>query len=362
MADQGQQVAVYGSLRDVLRALEQEDDDDLITHWSPDFGRSDRAGAGPKAVLAEVEHRPIIDGGSLHATDGVAPLRWLRRIDLGSASASLGMAVPVLGLIFAGALLFGPLPESDWASAALSVPTALTPESPAGLQRLEDGVAAFALLGSRALAGGDQPSVHAGLQLAAKPEVAPRPGETVDLPFTIANATALPQGAGLIVRGLPENVALSAAEPQPDGGWVVPIDRAADVKLTAYALPARPSQELVAELQSGTGAVLARATTKLNAAAEPGEHSQAVAQAEPSPAPAPAVMAVSTEPPAQRAKRRSSSAVSSWVATVSQPAESQLTAASQSEPAAPATGGQSPEREKPEWMQPWNRSALGGAR
>lgn len=320
------QVAICGSLRDVLRALER-DEHGLLPPASESSQRSYLWPASRSVPSAsEVERLPAPD-----ETDDVPASRWRDRSAFWPGTV-LAMAVPVVGMLFAGLLLLAPTPDADWARAALNdlwldEAVASAPLLPAALagDLQPTGLQAFAALGQRALGASalDQaqaPARRGPYGLSAKPAIEMRAGETVDLAFGIKDADRLPHGARLIIRGVPENAALSSAEPQADGSWAAPVGRAGEVRLTAYALPAEQSRELVAELRTEAGELLASTTTRLTALPEP---------------PLAAGWATATTP--------SEAPQVATVRDTGHPIES-------------APGAQRP---TPEWMQPWNRSALG---
>lgn len=335
MTDQGDQLAHYGSLRDVLRAIDQDDDDFADISGSAPFSVAGSAslGAAPvmsTALVSRIERLPAIDGLGSGEPDELPPMRWRDRSWV--PGTALAMAVPVMGTLFAGSLLIAPVPNADWARAALNEiwieEPVLTLANSAENDLADTGIQAFAVLGQRALSASDGhlAPATAGYGLSAKPVIEARPGETIDLPFSISGAE-LPAGTKLIIRGVPENAALSSAEPQADGNWSVPIDRVSEVKLTAYALPIQQGHDLVAELRTEAGELLAHATTKLISVGE-----------------------ASTAPVA---------AISDWATVMSAPAVPHAIAVQKaSQPVGPPSGEQS--RETPDWMQPSKRSALGG--
>ena len=338
MTDQGDQLAHYGSLRDVLRAIDQDEDDFAGIEGSAFFSGAGGAsfGAAPvtsTALVSRIERLPAIDGLGSGEADEMPPMRWRDRSWV--PGTALAMAVPVMGTLFAGSLLIAPVPNADWARAALNeiwieqpAPELFTLANSAEGNLPDTGIQAFAVLGQRALTASDGhlAQATAGYGLSAKPVIEARPGETIDLPFSISGAER-PAGTKLILRGVPENAALSSAEPQADGNWAVSIDRVSEVKLTAYALPIQQGHDLVAELRTEAGELLAHATTKLISVGD-----------------------ASTAPVA---------AIADWATIMSAPAAPQAIAVQKaSHPVEPSASEQS--RETPEWVQPSKRSALGG--
>jgi len=352
MTDQGDQLAVYGSLRDILRAIDQDDDgfpDDsrlVPATGAGSAGLSAVSTRGSTALVSRIERLPATGGRKFD--DDIGGPKWRDRIGSWVPGTAFAMAIPVMGTLFAGSLLIAPVPNAEWAGAALNevwleevAPAPFTLAASAEVNHRDTGIQAFAMLGQRALSAiaGEQPKALAAYGLTAEPVVEVRPGETVKLPFRISS-TDLPAGTELIIRGVPENAALSSAEPKADGHWAVPIDKVSEVKLTAYALPTLQSHELVAELRAQSGELLARATTKLVSTAAPST--------------APAVAAVQQQ-------QRPSIKTPDWATITAQPEVPQaLGIQDPSQSAEPA--GSEQKTEMPEWMQPWNRSALGGAR
>lgn len=328
MTDQVHRLAVVGSLRDVLRALECEKDD-----WEAgsDLGSPQSLSAAPStALVTRLEHLPSSD-------DEVFAAGWRDRLEHWSPAAVMAMAVPVMGLLFFASLFATPTgAEWDWdgRSEVKLEKTNGGAANVTGEQKPQgSGIRAFAMLGQRALTAraADLFRPISSSSLSAEPVFTVRPGETVSLPFSVTDSGTVPEGAKVFVRGVPEYAALSAAEPQADGTWAVPVDRLGDVKLTAYALPAEQSNELTGELRSPGGEVLGRASTTLTAAQAP------------SVAPI-----VGSEPSAQPAEPAGSEGVT---VTVPLPGTQILTF---------QDPGQSPAGGAPGWMQPWNGSALSG--
>ncbi|MCL4768261.1 MAG: hypothetical protein KJZ80_18735 [Hyphomicrobiaceae bacterium] len=393
MTDQGTQVAVQGSLRDVLRALESEEDD-LMPLGGILSGGLQMARSTQTAPLHRVESRsPAV---VLGAEEPEPALRWRNLIDLRATrttALAFGMAAPVTIMLFAGTLMVAPSPKSEWARSALnevwfedaSSPGSRAPAPTAGASSPERGVQAFAMLGRRVLAAGIVSPLHsppAVYSLSARDTVEVWPGETVALPFEVAGADSLPAGARLIVRGLPEFAALSSAEPQADGSWALPVERAPGAKLTAYALPTLDGHELIAELRSGGGELLARASTRLRPQPETRlEPAVATTPAAGSSAPGGPVHA---EPPARAGPPRvlrgttdslhvgspalampipharpSTDAAGPKAVPVA-PALTRTLAAKRPPPLVkPAAREQVPVEKAPEVLEPWSRSALG---
>jgi len=353
MTDQGGQLAVYGSLRDVLRALDRDDDDLAPVAVTGRASTYSEAPGSSTALVSRLERLPATRRIAASEPEEMPTVRWRDRMEYWRPGPALAMVIPAMGMLFAGSLLIAPAPNAEWAWAALNeviLEGAGASGSAEGKQPVS-GIQAFAVLGQRALTAGPghRSEILAAYGLSAQPVVEARPGETVDLPFDLSSTEPLPSGAKLIIRGVPENAALSSAEPQADGNWAVPADRISEVKLTAYALPTRQSHELVAELRSQSGDLLARATTKLTAAPEPSL--------------APAVVIAPSGGSSQvRPQQRPAATTSDWAAvTVPAPTPRLMAVQGTLPPAESAPSEQRPVRETPEWMQPWNRSALGGA-
>lgn len=357
MKSQGTEVAVYGTLRDVLRALEQDESDGSGHSSWHEVQVSRRS-----VVVSPAEGFSAADFVDSESGDQQA-LTWQERLvskalRIGPGIRASAVAAPMAFMLSAAVLCLAPASTSEWAGldgtrlADGGIQVSIAPPANAGdglhpsvaivsadggeLGSIEPATAegtepptgfqAFAMIGERVLAAAVAPAQAAPpvYTMAMKESIETRPGEAVDLAFEIAGAASLPSDARLIVRGVPENASLSAAEPQQDGSWVIPIEKAGEVKLTAQALPKPQSHQLVAELRSGQGELLARATIWLTS---------------------PASVAA-----ARKSRPQPRSATSEWATfAVAEPASE--TAAKE----------ESAAKEKPEWMQ-WNRSALGGPR
>ncbi len=367
MTIRGTHLTADSSLREILRGIELEDDDPLPPSGVNPADRPQIQTAPGTALVCRDEDFPEsrISGAEASALRAARGEAYLSRMNFRRVGFGVGATAILSTLLLCGSQFILPTsPEPDVADSRLSdvlhassrqlsftsgaFAAATVPETP-GTSDPHMGVHAFAALGQKVLLNdeGDilrRPTV---VTLAAKEVIAARPGETVELPFEVKGADSLAAGTTLVIQGVPENAALSAAEPQGDGVWTLPIEQAADVKLTAYTLPAGTGENLVAELRSPEGEVLARTTTRLlasgpqmpgAAAAESRAGKKQVFGSKSRPAPA---------------------TVSEW-ATVAVVPKSAKTAAQ--EPAETVARSDEPPRETPEWLADGSRSALGGPR
>lgn len=374
--DQGTHVAAHGSLREILRAIELDDDDQLLL---PGLDPEDRSAIQPStgtALVCRYERLPASEGMAVNDTSSFQSTahetRWRDRI-FGDRRVGSGIAVAgsLSALLIAGSLFLLPAPEAEWAratlddlwleaarsqmafaseiSAATGAPAATTPAESA---ESNGGIKAFAALGQRILSSSahEVPGVPTAYTLAVRKTVEAHPGGIVDLPFDVNGADRAPAGTVLIVRGVPENAALTAAEPLGDGTWAVSLEKVRNVKLTTYAVPAGEDRKLIAELHSAGGEVLARASTRMMFA-EPPSLTPAIAAAEP--------------PRASGQQRTSAPAsVSQWASQATSPQTSQAGAAygAESGQTEAVAHSDASSQETPDWLQNGGRSALGGPR
>lgn len=381
MTDQRTGVVAYGSLRDILRALDEEDEfwpDECEREWQSNHPSTSTA------IVAKYERLPEGTPAPLESEAQAERAEWetwrertlaliTSRVRPRLAAAVAG--TPVLGLLLAGALLLDAPPRVDWASAALDkMWFAAEPAAPASTEpvvlaefestppvatREEDtkhgAIAAFAELAKPVLAAMEEEETHPAegvYALTAKELVTAVPGETVDLPFEVTGSGQLPSGARIVFSGVPENAALNAGEPQGSGTWVVPVERAMEVKLTTYALPGAGERKLTAELRAGDDVVLARTTTLLVPPQLADSHAQAAKTDKKAGTP-------------RKAAEQRIGLTSEWAvaATPVAPAASVEPAATPSAPdattaAAAAFSGSAVS----DWRQGWTRSSLGGPR
>lgn len=160
MTDQGDQLAVHSSFRDVLRALEREEDD-----WTPDAvwaSRPASAAARGNPLVPRSERLPDMDSLDTEDDDEGAA-GWWDRIARWSPAIVMAMAVPTMALLFFASDLGGPIGGADRDAAPQDV---VSLDDPAGKLQLRDGVQAFASLGQRAFAlgAGDLNQAVAGEQ------------------------------------------------------------------------------------------------------------------------------------------------------------------------------------------------------
>lgn len=305
---------VESSLRDVLRAIEQDENGNMPLPIVTTPTEEQKHSVAPQMLvvsrLGDVADANAPDEWDDFDAEPVSSW-WSNRIGFGTfAVAAVGASflAPVAVMMLAGSIVIAPLPSGEWTVASLDdiqfekhgVGAAKEAEKPteirqAGFPRIQE----FAGLWHSLTAEPPAP------RLSTKLSVEANPGETVALPIHIENAGGLSPSAALIVRGVPEFASLSAAEPQTDGAWRVPLSAAGDLTLTAYARPAR-DQELVMELVTPEGSVMARASTVLKAGPEPVAEVAAVATMPP-----PAITAslpVKKETPALQPDNRPSAA------------------------------------------------------
>ncbi len=268
----------HKSLREVLRAIEQDEKDHMPLPNVAIPAGEDKRSIIPLAPPVVSRLGDVADADAPHDWDDIDAERvspwWSNRIGFSAfAIAAVGASfmAPVAIMVLAGSIVITPLPSGDWAVASLddvkfdshsagAVPAAeKTGEiRQAGFARIQG----FAGLWHALTKDAPPPRLSTKLTIEAGP------GETVALPIHIESSGPLPSNANLIVRGVPEFAALSSAEPQQDGTWRVAIPSAGDVKLTAYAHPVR-DQELTFELQGSDGQVVTRASTLFKAGSEP---------------------------------------------------------------------------------------------
>jgi hypothetical protein len=364
----GTHVTVHTSLREILRGIELEDDDPLppcgvepadrppIQRTTPGTALVGRDEVFPESGIGGAVERALraaLGEGHAHRTR-------IQRAGVGIAATAILSTLLLCGSQFILPTSLEPdaaesrlsdvshASSSQWAFASAAFAAATESETQEDSD-LGMGVPAFAALGQKVLRDeeGDISRPPTVVTLAARETVAARPGETVDLPFEVKGADALAAGTTLVIQGVPENAALSAAEPQGDGVWTVPIEQAADVKLTAYALSTGTSENLVAELRSPEGEVLARTTTRLLASG-PQVPGAAVAESRPG-----------DKPVSGSEARPASATVSEWATVAVVPKSSKAAAEQRTETV--ARSDESP-REAPEWLTDGSRSALGGPR
>jgi hypothetical protein len=274
MTEEGAPVGGHSSLRDVLRALDRDEYAHLPL---PPFGskRSEAPSAELRAAAASrLERLPArlaAAGEAGHDLDSGRP--WWGETSFGAAAAAaftFGLVAPAVVIALASSLVVGS-PNAEWAVAALEKVTfdnvgttdASRRPNSAGHPSVER-VQSFASVWLQDIvssAAGRPAPAAAPVRLSTKLAIETRPGETVALPIQVDTGGVQPQSR-IVIRGVPEFVALDVAEPQPDGNWIVPVAAAGDIKLTAYALP-HADVELRIELESPEGKVLASATTAL---------------------------------------------------------------------------------------------------
>ena len=267
----------HKSLRDVLRAIELDEQHHMPlpnVHNAADEQKRMLAPLTPSVVsrLGDVADPEAPDDWDEIESDRVS-VWWSNRIGFSMfAVAAVGASfiAPVAIMVLAGSIVIAPSPNGAWAVASLdevkfdkpgaSAPMATDKQTEirqAGFVRIQG----FAGLWQSLTSDAPPPRLSTKLTIEANP------GETVALPIHIESTEPLPTSASLVVRGVPEFASLSAAEPQSDGSWRVPIPGARDVKLTAYAQPAR-DQELTIELQDSGGEVVSRASTLFKAGSD----------------------------------------------------------------------------------------------
>ncbi len=265
----------HRSLRDVLRAIELDEQHHMplpIANNTSDEQKRALAPLTPSVVsrLGDVADAEAPDDWDEIESDRVS-VWWSNRIGFSMfAVAAVGASfiAPVAIMVLAGSIVIAPSPNGAWAVASLdeikfdrSSPASATDKQAeirqAGFVRIQG----FAGLWQSLTSDAPPPRLSTKLTIEASP------GETVALPIHIESAEPLPTSASLVVRGVPEFASLSAAEPQSDGSWRVPIPGARDVKLTAYAQPAR-DQELTIELQDSDGEIVSRASTLFKAGSD----------------------------------------------------------------------------------------------
>ncbi len=365
MSSRGKHVTASSSLREILRGIELEEDDPMPlpgigpadwpqTQTTPGTALVCRNEGLPVSRVREAEAAGLPGAAGGEQPSGTS----LRRVGFGIGTTALLSSLLLCGSLFVMPTQSGPdLADADLdgfrratSSSQLSFASeafaAAAEPDPAGTVDPHTGVQAFAAIGHKAiLSDADTvPNMPIVVTLAAKESVAAHPGETVDLAFDIKGADALAAGTTLVILGVPENAALSAAEPQGDGVWTLPVNQAADVKLTAYTLPASTIENLVAELRSPEGEVLARATTRL-LAQEPSVSGPAVAGSRPGKS-----RVAGSKP------RPIAATVSEWAVVPKSPK------AAAEQPAETIAQSDEPPRETPEWLADGGRSALGGPR
>ena len=268
----------HKSLRDVLRAIELDEQHHMplpnVHNNAADEQKRMLAPLTPSVVsrLGDVADAEAPDDWDEIESDRVS-VWWSNRIGFSMfAVAAVGASfiAPVAIMVLAGSIVIAPSPNGAWAVASLdevkfdksaaSAPMATDKQTEirqAGFVRIQG----FAGLWQSLTSDAPPPRLSTKLTIEANP------GETVALPIHIESTEPLPTSASLVVRGVPEFASLSAAEPQSDGSWRVPIPGARDVKLTAYAQPAR-DQELTIELQDSGGEVVSRASTLFKAGSD----------------------------------------------------------------------------------------------
>lgn len=364
----GTHVTVHSSLREILRGIELEDGDPLPPCGAYPADRHPIQRTAPGTALVcrdEVFPESRIGGAVERALRAALREGHAHRTRIQRAGIGIGATAILSTLLLCGSQFILPTSlepdaaesrlsdvshpsSSQWtfASAAFAAATQSETQEDSDLGM---GVPAFAAIGQKALREeeGDVSRPPTVVTLAARETVAARPGETVELPFEIKGAEALAAGATLVIQGVPENAALSAAKPQGGGVWTVPIERAADLKLTTYTLSAGTSENLVAELRSPEGEVLARTTTRL-LTSEPRAPGTAVAESRPGD------KRVSGSEP-----RAASATVSEWATVAVVPKSSKAAAEQRTETVARSD---EPPQEAPEWLTDGSRSALGGPR
>lgn len=266
------------SLRDVLRAIELDEKHHMPLPIAPnpsDEPKHSSAPLTPPVVsrLGDIADAEAPDDWEDMEAEGVSAW-WSNRIGFSMfAAAAVGASfiAPVAIMVLAGSIVITPSQNGAWAVASLDTIKFDEKAAPASLPMDQQGdvrqagfmrIQGFAGLWQSLAGDAPQPRLSTKLTIEASP------GETVALPIHIESAQPLPSTASLVVRGVPEFAALSAAEPQQDGSWRVPIPAARDVKLTAYAQPTQ-DQELTIELQDAGGQVVSRASTVFKAGEAP---------------------------------------------------------------------------------------------
>jgi hypothetical protein len=392
MTEQGTRVVVYGSLRDILRAIDEEDelwpDEERELEWTADrlssstalVARYDQLPAEAPGDLGKHNKFEQDDTPTENNRSAVAAFCWSPRLTMVMAAG--------VGALCAG-LPFLELPAVNWSSLAhqvgpknvtvqaeLSKPFAVKPAalaetrlswqevSQSNLEKVQR-LAALAEAAKPVLVSmmvgdvregpvvPDMPAIYA---LTTKQVIDTAPGETVDLPFEVSGIDQLPSGARIVLTGVPEHAALSAGEPQADGTWVVPAEQAGEVKLTTYALPGQEQRKLTAELRAADDALLARTTTLLkpsNLADAEDERARATTAAS-----AGMHGNVAEGPMGFTSKQ-------AIAARPAKPASAETTASKKTaapESLADTTAAAFSENTVPDWTQEWTRSSLGGPR
>lgn len=121
MADQGTQAVAYDSLRTILRALDEKDDDvmPMPDEDGPDWHYPEITPC--TSAVCRYERVPTSDAAdeTLRNAEPVSEEDERPRPAPGKTRAAIAFAAPAAGLLLAVALFLSPAPSGQWARAAL---------------------------------------------------------------------------------------------------------------------------------------------------------------------------------------------------------------------------------------------------
>lgn len=135
----------------------------------------------------------------------------------------------------------------------------------------------LALLGAVCQPAAAQSGSNAPSILVAR-EISVPPASVTRMPVAVNAPRALPVGAMLVFRGLPDRVMLSEGRRFSAGVWAVPVANVGRLEI-APAIEANGTTELAIELTTLDGNVLATARTMLSIGAQASEQTKTVATA-----------------------------------------------------------------------------------